>query len=58
MCSNWDAFRIVEPNDYMNNEDCGTIWTKPSSFTNAGTWNDENCEKPYNYICESKQLLS
>ncbi len=55
--SNWDrSENTYEPNDYLDGEDCGTIWTVSDSYATAGTWNDEECIKIYNYICKRMYL--
>ena len=41
-----------EPNDFHKQEDCHVIWA--SGAIKSGTWNDDNCEIQYGYICESK----
>ncbi len=48
----WDQHGTREPNDFLDNEDCGTVWTNTGGFNDAGTWNDERCNALYNYICK------
>ncbi|XP_066513156.1 macrophage mannose receptor 1-like [Hoplias malabaricus] len=39
---NWDSGR---PNNYGGIQYCVTMWTNP------GKWNDDNCDKPYPFVC-------
>lgn len=45
---NWDN---NEPNDFLNNEDCGTLGT------NNGKWNDERCTLLHQAVCEIDEPL-